>query len=239
MSMGSGAVVATSAPSLSVRRRFSEASTGQSMIVSLFELSAVRSAGASSPADSMRQPIAPKLSAYFTKSSAAFTAAFNSRGFSAPVNAWLTRAPERYQQQPSHNRKVLQEVNHLHSLLRTREGPKVVEDERDGNQVGHQCPGPQARFESEQNRQSSSEFKKNGRGQEEWNGDHPFRSHITGRARPVTNFSKAAQDENQAQQNSPEQREAGFNFEVHVCSFLIQFVADHFIFESNSTNTSW
>jgi hypothetical protein len=43
-----------SAPNLWVRRRFSEASTGQSMIVSLLELNAVRSVGASSSADSMQ-----------------------------------------------------------------------------------------------------------------------------------------------------------------------------------------
>src|SRR5664280_1472850 len=99
-------------------------------------------------------------------SSVAFTATFHSRGFSVPVNAWLTRAPERYQQQSSHNRKVLQEVNHLHSLVRTREGPKVMKNERDGNQIERQRPGAQARFESEQNRQSSTDFKKNGNGQE-------------------------------------------------------------------------
>ena len=42
--------------SRSVRRRFSEASTGQSMTVSLSESSAERSAGASSSADPIRQP---------------------------------------------------------------------------------------------------------------------------------------------------------------------------------------
>jgi hypothetical protein len=53
------------------------------------------------------------------------------------------------------------------------------------------------------------------------------------------NSGEAAEDENQDSQISSKQREAGFNFEVQVCHFLIWFVADHFIFESNSTNTSW
>src|ERR1035441_11080086 len=97
-------------------------------------------------------------------SSVAFTAAFHSRGFFVPVNAWLTRAPECNQQQSAHNRKVLEEVNHLHSLLRTREGPKVVKDERDGNQVEHQRPCTQARFESEQNRSEERRVGKEGRG---------------------------------------------------------------------------
>ena len=172
-------------------------------------------------------------------SSVAFTAAFHSRGFFVPVNAWLTRAPERNQQQSAHNRMVLEEVNHLHSLLRPREGPKVVKNERDGNQVEHQRPGTQARFESEQNRQAATEFKKNGHGQEKRNGHHPFRGHGTGRARPVADFAEAAEDEDQAEQNSPEQREPGFNSGVPVCPFLSQFVADYFDFESNITNTSW
>jgi hypothetical protein len=75
--------------------------------------------------------------------------------------------------------------------------------------------------------------------QEERNGHHPFRGHGTGRARPVADFAEAAEDEDQAQQNPREQRESGFNSGVHVYPFLIQFLADHFVFESNITNTSW
>ena len=81
--------------------------------------------------------------------------------------------------------------------------------------------------------------KKNGHGQEKRNGHHPFRGHGTGRARPVADFAEAAEDEDQAEQNSPEQREPGFNSGVPVCPFLSQFVADYFDFESNITNTSW
>lgn len=68
-------------------------------------------------------------------------------------------APERYQQQSSHDRKVLQEVDRLHSLLCIREGLKVMEDDRDRDQVEHPYPGTRARFESEQSRQSSADFK--------------------------------------------------------------------------------
>ena len=61
-------LVAASEPRFSDGRRFSLASTGQSMIVSWFDLKAARSAGTSSSADSMRIPFAPKLSAYFMRS---------------------------------------------------------------------------------------------------------------------------------------------------------------------------
>lgn len=71
-----------------------------------------------------------------------------------------------------------------------------------------------------------------------WPDDHPFRGHGTGRARPVADFAEAAEVENQAQQNSSKQRESGFNSEVYARPFLIRFVADHFVFESNSTITS-
>jgi hypothetical protein len=60
--------------------------------------------------------------------------------------------------------------------------------------IAWECPGTQARFESNQNRQSSTEFKKNGHGQEERNGHHPFRGHGTSRARPVADFAEAASD---------------------------------------------
>ena len=56
---------------------------------------------------------------------------------------------------------------------------------------------------------------------------------------PGAQVTKAAEDEDQAEQNSSEQREPAFNSEVHVCPFMSQSVADYFDFESNIANTSW
>jgi hypothetical protein len=83
----------------------------------------------------------------------------------------------------------------------------VAKPSRSGcaGRIARECPGTQARFESKQNRQSSTEFKKNGHGQEERNGHHPFRGHGTSRARPVADFAEATEDEDQAQQNSSQQ----------------------------------